>query len=561
MQITEKHMTRGQARQDAFDEKERKAINSQLNIKPGQVWSLFWPDNKSESGLKIRPVFILESGGSRALVAELTGSSARLIRNEDGKLIPAPGEIQLSPKASEDIGLRKSSCLRLTQRADVPIKCLIKHLGELNDADDLDYIIEEAEYLDNNKGNLLDIYRYSKDPHGKKEPAIKKVKDGVYKESISNGSGIKSNGIYSVMNDTWIKEPIRSDIPDIDKDAFDKLFKEWEDRYNQLVRNERGCFNGGQLQENLLELATPYMLRNDGKLIECSPMHPYIMMAHEKSDVIGLLENGDKNKVSALNWFHNHTTNKQLKDVIDGILNYFEIKKSSSYKPSESEILDFITQANHMGNQEFLRLRTSSMLYGGTAKSIYARISSVDFNWYPLLFDLLTSGTGIEYITICRDSNTFGGRFDPYRINGIECNNIPVDEFLCIKGSPAVEGVSSKYDIINKAREALGRGEQLNEAYDHMHPRYLNGWYEKEIEESLEDNIKHSQHPATADDIADFIDGLYDLRKESLAKDGEYGLGNLVFKEFRNRGYIDNLRELKNELMSTKLSIESKQNG
>lgn len=61
----------------------------------------------------------------------------------------------------------------------------------------------------------------------------------------------------------------------------------------------------------------------------------------------------------------------------------------------------------------------------------------------------------------------------------------------------------------------------------------------------------------SSDDVTEFIEDLYGLRRKSIAEDGEYGLGNLVFKEFRNRGYLDRLRELRNELKSKELSLES----
>lgn len=48
-------------------------------------------------------------------------------------------------------------------------------------------------------------------------------------------AAVKSNGIYSVLNNSWIKEPVQSDIPDIDKEEFDKLFSEWEDKYFELL--------------------------------------------------------------------------------------------------------------------------------------------------------------------------------------------------------------------------------------------------------------------------------------------------------------------------------------
>ena len=57
--------------------------------------------------------------------------------------------------------------------------------------------------------------------------------------------------------------------------------------------------------------------------------------------------------------------------------------------------------------------------------------------------------------------------------------------------------------------------------------------------------------------IDDFIEDIYDLRKESLANEGEYGLGNLVFKELRNLGFLDNLKDLKCQIKSKQLSLES----
>jgi hypothetical protein len=61
--------------------------------------------------------------------------------------------------------------------------------------------------------------------------------------------------------------------------------------------------------------------------------------------------------------------------------------------------------------------------------------------------------------------------------------------------------------------------------------------------------------PTSAKDIDDYIDKLYEMRKTSIAKDGEFGIGNLVFKELRNLGYLDNLKELRNELRSQELSL------
>ena len=57
--------------------------------------------------------------------------------------------------------------------------------------------------------------------------------------------------------------------------------------------------------------------------------------------------------------------------------------------------------------------------------------------------------------------------------------------------------------------------------------------------------------------INQLIEQVYELRKTGLAEEGEYSIKNLLFKEFRNRGYLDKLKELKNELIGQELSLES----
>lgn len=52
------------------------------------------------------------------------------------------------------------------------------------------------------------------------------------------------------------------------------------------------------------------------------------------------------------------------------------------------------------------------------------------------------------------------------------------------------------------------------------------------------------------------VDDLYLLRRNSLSTDGEYGIGNLIFKEFRNNGWLDKLKDLSNEYKSETLTLE-----
>lgn len=63
----------------------------------------------------------------------------------------------------------------------------------------------------------------------------------------------------------------------------------------------------------------------------------------------------------------------------------------------------------------------------------------------------------------------------------------------------------------------------------------------------------------TISKIDAYIDNLYALRQESILSEGEFGIGNLVFKEMRRCGYLDNLKDLKNKLETDELSLKESQ--
>lgn len=56
--------------------------------------------------------------------------------------------------------------------------------------------------------------------------------------------------------------------------------------------------------------------------------------------------------------------------------------------------------------------------------------------------------------------------------------------------------------------------------------------------------------------VVKLLEDIYDkLRKKGISK-GEYSIENLAFKELRNKGYLDKLKEYRNELVSKRLSLE-----
>lgn len=247
-----------------------------------------------------------------------------------------------------------------------------------------------------------------------------------------------------------------------------------------------------------LNPTTPYMLRKDGTLLECGDVHPYIKAYFEYDDDKNIEELDDLE----LQWFYDNSLDQKIKD------NVVEFRKTGS-KESFNKL-------NELTNNEFCRVRTSNhkYKYGGDNGEIYFRLSNNDdFNWFDNIWDtVIIFKDNIKDVTIMKDYQTFGKQFDYCKIKGKEIKHIPVEEFLVIEGNPILEG------------------------------------------ENMEKELLKSEQ------IENFIEDLYDLRKDSIAKDGEYGLGNLVFKEFRNLGYLDNLKELRKEYKGKELSLEQLDN-
>ena len=72
----------------------------------------------------------------------------------------------------------------------------------------------------------------------------------------------------------------------------------------------------------------------------------------------------------------------------------------------------------------------------------------------------------------------------------------------------------------------------------------------------LVNSVKSVLAEGDSDDIKDCINMLYLMRKDSIATDGEYGVGNLLFKEIRNRGLLSALKDKYNEMISDELTLE-----
>lgn len=99
----------------------------------------------------------------------------------------------------------------------------------------------------------------------------------------------------------------------------------------------------------------------------------------------------------------------------------------------------------------------------------------------------------------------------------------------------------------------------LSEIDDNVENNIEDGQKEYADDNAGEQELTESVSTPLIDDIDKLIEDIYELRKIGIAEGGEYDNRNLLFKEFRNKGYLDNLKELKNKLVSKELSLKEQQ--
>jgi predicted nucleotidyltransferase len=76
----------------------------------------------------------------------------------------------------------------------------------------------------------------------------------------------------------------------------------------------------------------------------------------------------------------------------------------------------------------------------------------------------------------------------------------------------------------------------------------------KEMQSIIRDAIENE---VSLEELKEIRDEIKSLRKVGLETDGEFSIGNLVFKNLRHSGYIKNLYDYKAKLVDADLSLES----
>lgn len=274
-----------------------------------------------------------------------------------------------------------------------------------------------------------------------------------------------------------------------------------EVKSSHIISKISRYYNTGRLVENVhngiitpsIKISTPYMLRNDGKLLECGDYHPYIKYERQATSKRGI-EVLINEKPYFLEWTYKNTLQdttiediKFLVKSVQKIENYFHVDKERVnllVKEFDAEDSDFSTipydiencfeAINDAVNQEFCRVRVSSLKGGGISREIYFRISSTGFNWFDAIWKVVYENRNfIENVTVVTDTQSRGGNLKTISSDGVELSHISPMEFINLKGRPVIESVQIK---------------NLYEAYGDFHPAYIHKLFEANCQEDLKRN-------------------------------------------------------------------------
>lgn len=180
-------------------------------------------------------------------------------------------------------------------------------------------------------------------------------------------------------------------------------------------------------------------------------------------------------------------------------------------------------------------------LLGSNASYNYTENSDLDVH-LVVNMEAVSCDPDLFQLACNAERSSFNRNYD-ITIKGIEIEMYVED----VKASTASNGIYSLYkDEWIKFPKPI---EVPNYDNDEEYIALLDKWktQAKEVLENAE----------TAFEVQDYINNLYNLRRTSIMVDGEYGKGNLVFKEIRNEGLLDALKQKQYELSSKELSLES----
>ena len=221
----------------------------------------------------------------------------------------------------------------------------------------------------------------------------------------------------------------------------------------------------------------------------------------------------------------------------------YDLSTKKLYPDVRDKILDIVKEFKDYTEFDYKILDVR--IVGSNAAYNYTDTSDIDVH-LVVNFGTICLNKDITQLLFQAEKSSFNDRYD-IKIKGLEAE-IYVEDVLTSAVSNGIYSVLQdcwiKYP--KKIDETKVKIPDISDLYTY----YLS------ICNNIIEDYKYGTGNLTSEKVSDMIDTIYMLRKNSLAKDGEFGKGNLVFKELRKNGIIQQLNNIKDKLKSNELSLE-----
>lgn len=356
---------------------------------------------------------------------------------------------------------------------------------------------------------------------------------------IAKDLGIKTGGYRSklVNNDDkkQIKDIINQGIKLSDKEK-EELLNQEDDKFKRAVHNA----NMSKWRREFNKAKTESIVESDERipLVDDPTQTKYVnynaSQSYANQPVDGVVTNPGAIPTSgqymyeeeddSLDWVQVH---KQLnQNLFDGTVLREDVREA------------FLDIAAKFKATLSLNIEPIDLYFtGSSANYNYTPVSDIDLH---LVYNFEEIGVNAEILTkyFIAKKQLFNSN---YSIN--------------VKGLPVEMGVENINEpIVSSAIYSVIEDKWLlePEAVEKVLPRLDTDMFYSLVQE-IEDAIETHD----SKEIGKVWDKLYDIRKDSLAKEGEFGKGNAIFKRLRNLGYLDRIKKAYYSNASDELSLES----
>jgi len=389
-----------------------------------------------------------------------------------------------------------------------------------------------------------------------KEKALKNLK--LHRQLNKDNQNVK---VFLVYNNKILDEDIEdreNTILQVVKEHVDELLSSMKD--SPVVRKRKGweeCSFGYKLPNRNINITYGY--KKDNKVlfkVEFYSSKPKYLVASPQ--YYWLVYNKDTKDLHFIDGLQNLEYEGLEEDIEKHDTLNPKLFDNNELKPEVKEALLKVVDAfvEDLKDSEIDIKVKDVVVIGSNVNYNYNKDSDIDLH---IIADSDISQYPGELLTLLYSAyrSIFNKNYD-ITIKGIPCEvYVELDE---LHGTS--NGVYSLYNGWLKEPEQKNIPDidmdTFNKLFDEWEDKYFALLDEIGItpEEMLALNEREEDKEAS-EKVYNFIEDIYDLRKESIAQEGEFGLGNLVFKEFRNLGYLDALKQLTKILKGKELSLEN----